>query len=187
MKAADKKKLKEAIYFLKVEELKQLIVQLNLGKPTGRKNDLIVTILSHFKIKAQDHTVLGDYKLPNKHKANVTSETHIIPGKYTNGKKSREIFKELIGEHFHFTVYGMEWIKKCWEAEIYPSYNEFSQFWESEYHRRKSGSDFKSLSTNRRVVFFRANKGLGKVELEAKWELERARNVAIVKNILHGS
>lgn len=181
MTKADQKKFQESIYYLKVDELKRVCGRLGLAQ-TGSKAELIQSVFKFYGLK--EKTLLP--KSFEKYAGKLSQETHILPGYYSNGQKSREIFKQLIGDHFHFTTYGMNWIKSQWVDEKYPTYKQFARFWQSEYDRRKSGESFKSADTNARVRFFRAKKGLGlsKDELEALWQKERKRNKAIVMRII---
>lgn len=182
----DQKKLAEAIYFLKLSELKQFLAERELAT-SGKKQELIDRILEYCGLPpAQTNQKSKLDFIPKKRgeKDSYTSETHIIPGQYTNGQLSRQKFKELIGQHFKFTTYGMTWIKECWAKGITPSYEDFAKYWQSEYDRRKSGGDFQSAQTNRRVVFFRDHKGLSKEALEKAWQSERKRMYETVRELL---
>ena len=185
---SNKKKILEGIYYFKIDELKLLCGELEISV-VGKKQDLINHILSSLNL--QDDSINNGKdlktKLPKRHPKNANSETHIIPGEYTNGKKSRQIFKNLIGEHFSFTIYGMDWIKECWDNHIYPSYKDFAEYWSTEYQRRKAGGSFSGPKTNRRVLFFRENKGLTKDQLEKAWKKERELNVVSVRSIISKS
>lgn len=184
MNKTDKGTLQKSIYFLKIEELKSIAQKLELSSQ-GKKIDLINQIFQYFRIKEASLPEINSKLLPKKHKGKVGSDTHIIPNEYTNGKKSRAIFKELIGDHFKFTSYGMDWIKLCWQHDIYPSYKDFATYWIKETARRKAGESFQSAPTNRRVIFFRENKGMNKVALEKAWVKERARNAKVVSDLVN--
>lgn len=42
-----------------------------------------------------------------------------------------------MGDHFHFTAFGIDWIKKrCIEGNP-PTYGEFTLFWQKEHTARK--------------------------------------------------
>ena len=174
--------LTEAIYFLKIDELKEIAGMLDVP-PKGKKGDILNQIFAVFGIASDDFSVIDVFTLPAQHPSDASPATHIMPQHYTNGKAARALFKDLIGPHFTFTGYGMEWIKACWAADIYPSYEAFAEFWRNETERRKTGA-FKSLSTNRRVRFFRQHKGMERPALEQAWSDERAKQVGIVKAII---
>jgi hypothetical protein len=175
----DLKNLESAIYFLKVTELKQICEKFNQCHK-GSKQDLINTLLAFAR---------GDDNYsPNKQisaaeqalRDNANSYdpgVYLVPGVYTNNKASRAILLELIGRHFTFTSYGMDWIKAQWHEGNCPSYLEFADYWQTEYQKRKNRDDFASKQTLKRVNFFREMKGenLSKQELEKAWAVERAK------------
>jgi len=166
-----KEKLKEALYFLKKEEL-SLILSKASQETMGCKQDLIDRVEGLFStVPQKEKQTAASSRL----KSNTQNSHLISPKTYTNGQKSRQIFLKLIGPHFKFTTYGMDWIKKQWALGKEPSYRDFAEYWQKEFQRRQDGGDFKSKLTNRRVVFFREHKGLGlsKAELEQAWKTKR--------------
>ena len=64
-------------------------------------------------------------------------ESYILYGSYKNNSVTREFFKSIIGKHFHFTAFGMDWINQRWMEDNPPTYQEFALFWQDEYERRK--------------------------------------------------
>lgn len=61
----------------------------------------------------------------------------MIKGAYKNDLKTRLFFKVLIGEYFHFTSFGIDWLNELWMEGRPPTYQEFSSMWKLEYQRRK--------------------------------------------------
>ncbi|NRA69161.1 MAG: hypothetical protein HRU19_32120 [Pseudobacteriovorax sp.] len=175
--------LVDGIYYLKVDELVQIASHLGLHVH-GRKQQLIDGILRFYQ--------LGTVPKPPAPKPNkkaqpaANPEVYIIQGTYTNGPASRKKLKKIIGDHFHFTTYGMDWIRDRWAEGHSPTWEEFARFWQSEYQRRKDGGEFSSKQTNARVRFFREQKGQGltKEELNAAWEERRQNKLNLVCSIL---
>ena len=60
----------------------------------------------------------------------------MLAGAYKNDLKTRLFFKELVGPHFHFTAYGIDWLEEHWYKGKPPTYNEFAVFWQKEHERR---------------------------------------------------
>ncbi|WP_395338079.1 hypothetical protein PN836_010575 [Ningiella sp. W23] len=183
-----------SIYFLKVPELKALAQKAALS-PKGSKQTLINTLL-HFiepNTKEQTSSSAKTSCLPrlsavalSKIKVDYDPNQYIIPGVYSNNKKYRALFKNMIGPHFSFKSYGMDWIKDKWKSGEYPSYEEFANYWQQEYERRKTDDSFSSPDTLQRVNFFRMMKGKGhtKEALEASWKEKRELHARYAKQYL---
>jgi len=62
----------------------------------------------------------------------------ILFGCYKNNEETRNFFKTLIGNHFHFTASGQDWIYERWTRGKPPTYAEFATFWQKEYEARKT-------------------------------------------------
>ncbi|MEO0335653.1 MAG: hypothetical protein AAF202_04635 [Pseudomonadota bacterium] len=179
---AKKEQFLESIYYLKVDELKTISGELGATKK-GAKADLIHAILLHLGISAA--VKKPQSKKFAKYQGPLKPEKYILPGHYTNGAASREKLRRLIGEHFSFTTFGMDWIKAQWAESSYPTFQQFAKFWQAEFNRRQAGGSFQSAMTNARVRFFRENKGLSKSQLEKGWEKERKRHKSRILELLN--
>lgn len=114
-------------------------------------------------------------------------KTLILKGSYKNDLKTRLFLKKLIGSHFHFTVFGQDWIMSCWERGQPPSYEEFAKIWQKEYERRqREGGLPKEEWAYIRFVqdFIRQLPNPSRALLLESWEKERQKQVAIAKDIL---
>lgn len=67
----------------------------------------------------------------------LAPQTKILYGSFKNDLKTRNFFKQLVGNHFHFTAFGIDWIEERWHAGNPPTYQEFATMWQGEYERRK--------------------------------------------------
>lgn len=45
--------------------------------------------------------------------------------------------KKLIGDYFHFTAFGVDWVDERWMDGNPPTYQEFVDMWRAEYKRRQ--------------------------------------------------
>ena len=136
-------KLKDALNFLHVEELRDLCSKFCFINK-GKKIVLIARIV-HF-IKTGE--VIHEPKIPaiscakRGHVYPLLPDTVILKGAYKNDLRTRLFFKQLIGEHFHFTAFGIDWLNDCWMSGNPPTYQAFADMWQARYLRRKSvGSD----------------------------------------------
>lgn len=129
---------KESLTFLYVDELKEVAAQLGLVDK-GNKMAIIMRIL-HFLQTGHKLTVP---KFPESSRAkrgevySLDRDTLLLKGAYKNDLKTRLFFKQLIGDHFHFTAFGIDWINERWMEGNPPTYQEFAEMWQEEYRKRK--------------------------------------------------
>ncbi len=130
--------LKKSLVFLYVDELKSIAIDYSLADK-GTKMALIERIL-HFLQTGERLTVP---KFPKESCAKrglyypLAEDTVMLKDAYKNDLKTRLFFKQLIGSHFHFTAFGIDWLNERWMEGDPPTYREFAQMWQREYQRRK--------------------------------------------------
>lgn len=130
--------LEVALNYMLMEELKEVCGSLNLPH-AGKKGEVVRRILHFVKVGK----VLGTKSLPAVSKAirgesyPLRAETLILSGSYKNDLGTRLFMQKLVGEHFHFTAFGQDWIRGRWMAGRPPSYREFADFWQGELAARR--------------------------------------------------
>ncbi len=130
--------LQNALLYLKMRQLTALCKKLDLDT-NGKKGELIERITTFVTTGKKTTTP----QIPAASKAQrgkvypLAPETVMLFGSYTNNLATRNFFKQLIGDHFHFTAYGIDWLNERWMASNPPTYQEFADFWEAERVRRK--------------------------------------------------
>lgn len=130
--------LVEALHFLKMDELKQICSQLSLSDQ-GPKLALVERIKTFVQGGQERMTA----KIPaiSCAKKNqiypLAAQALMLVGAYKNDLKSRTFFKQLIGDHFHFTAFGIDWLKQRWCEGSPPTYQEFADMWQKENEHRK--------------------------------------------------
>jgi len=123
----DSSDLKESLFFLNIKELKELCVKLSLAFK-GKKIELINRIV-HFVEHVEK---LITPKFPQNVYAkkgtnyDLSPNAYILKNAYKNDLKTRMFFKNIIGDHFHFTAYGQDWINYRWLNGNPPTYQEFA-------------------------------------------------------------
>ncbi len=128
----------EALYYMNMSEIKNFCYSHKISI-SGKKGEILDRI-KHYRITGE---ILQPKKIPAISKAKdstqypLTPETLILFGSYTNDLMTRNFFKSLIGEHFHFTAFGQDWIMKRWQQGKPPTYGEFAKVWQKEYLKRK--------------------------------------------------
>lgn len=99
-----------------------------------------------------------------------------IPENYKNSQKHREFFTSVIGKHFHFTAYMMNYIKN----NPGMTYQDYVNEWNAEYERRKDKNYkppiLKSCEYNQYIRdFFAANKGMSLNDAIRCWKYKKSR------------
>lgn len=132
--------LQESLYYLHVAELKAWCEELNLSKK-GKKIALIQRIFYFYKEgkRVVEPTYPKVSLAEPKGSTTLSPEALMLKGGYKNDLKTRLFFKKLIGEHFHFTAFGIDWLEEAWMKGKPPTYAAFAKMWEEEYALRKKG------------------------------------------------
>lgn len=180
--------LKAALLFFHVAELRDLCLQLSLPK-VGTKISLVCRIV-HFVSTGQ---IITEPPVPAVSRAKrgvvyaLKPETLMLKGAYKNDLKTRIFFKSLIGGHFHFTAFGIDWLHERWLNGNPPTYQEFADMWQAEYDRRKKyGSTPKEEWAYIKFTqnFLQENVYATREMLNAAWEKERERCKTVAAGIL---
>ncbi len=180
--------LKCALLYLHVSELKDTCAQLNISK-AGEKKALIERIITYVNKKK----VVPPNQFPTISHAQkgviypLTPKGLILYGNYKNDHKTRMFMKELVGEHFHFTSFGIDWIKEEWYLGSRPTYAEFAQFWQNEYIKRKEkpvAPKPEWAYINFIQSYLAKKPKSSNQELRREWELVRKENIKKAKTIL---
>ncbi|MBN8827736.1 MAG: hypothetical protein J0H68_03405 [Sphingobacteriia bacterium] len=172
----------EALHFANVKELKE--ISLNLGlNPKGKKGEIISNI-KHFLGTGKEKALKP---FPKESKANskltypLSPGTLILKGAYKNDLKTRNFLKTLIGNYFHFTSFGIDWINEKWEQGSPPTYQEFANFWKDEYQKRKvekapPKDEWAYINFIQKTLV--KNPSASHKEITTSWKLHREKMVA---------
>ncbi|MBS1987931.1 SAP domain-containing protein [Candidatus Dependentiae bacterium] len=174
----DQQALNDAQHYMSMAELKHVCLALKLPH-AGMKAAIIARIM-HFietgKILAEP--VIPDISRAKKHQVVLLKpESLILYGSHKNDLATRLFFKKFIGEHFHFTAVGHDWIRARWLEGKPPTYQEFADFWEE---ARKANTicpkqEWAYLSFIQRFVA--ANPNASRPEITVSWKIEREKKV----------
>lgn len=176
--------LESSIYFLKVGELKKIIQILNLNF-SGNKPNMIRRIIAWYENKEENFKTEKPVTQIISPIANP--KTHLMKGIYKNNAESRTIFQSLIGPHFHFTVFGLDWLNQQWNLGISPTFQEFAKFWQEEFEKRK----IKKAPLKDEWMFLRFQKEFKEKhpnatnrEFQSAWHKIRQENLNITLKLL---
>ena len=127
-----------ALHFMKMAELKKGCRILSLPE-AGKKGELIEKIMTFIKTGC----VKNIQKIPAQSLAKnyppqpLQATSLMLYSSYRNDLETRMFFKKLIGQHFHFTAFGIDWLNERWLQGNPPTYQEFAHYWVEETDRRK--------------------------------------------------
>ncbi|MBP6869882.1 hypothetical protein KBC04_03305 [Candidatus Babeliales bacterium] len=131
-------KLFADLLYLNMSELKKLCLYFAIPAQ-GEKIQLIEKIqlfLSTGKVAVVQEIPAISKARPNFFYP-LAPETLMLKGSFKNDLKTRMFLKSLIGNHFHYTAYGIDWIKDLWMQGTPPTYRQFAVYWQSEYEARQ--------------------------------------------------
>lgn len=131
--------LRELLAHMHVAELKDLLTSLRLSAKAFNKQELIDRLV-HYKKTGNE---LAPQEIPLVSRARRGLQAVLMPerlmlyGSYKNDYATRDFFKKLVGNHFHFTAYGIDWLRERWLEGKPPTYAEFAREWQEEFERNK--------------------------------------------------
>lgn len=177
--------LQEALSHLHVGELKKQLEDLQLSTKGFNKQELIKRLVHY----AQTGKQLLPLTIPPMCKANrgtsypLAEHTLMLHGAYKNDLQTRNFFKSIIGNHFHFTAQGIDWLREQWLTGRPPTYGQFIQEWNNEYARnqREKRLPKQEWAYIRFVqTYQKSNPQASKVEICNAWELQRQKYITLV-------
>jgi hypothetical protein len=181
--------LQNSMNYLHVRELKAYCEKFGLSLK-GKKSTLIYRVI-HF-LKTGEKLEIAKYPINSISKSNkdYTPKPRdlILKGLYKNDLKTRLFFKSIIGQHFHFTAFGVDWLEQRWIDGNPPTYQEFANMWSKEYVLRKTnGSNPKAEWAYITFVknYLAKHAQVSRTELLKQWELERLRHKSLVDIIIN--
>lgn len=134
LSAYELSELREALSYMHIAELKEELRFLRINALQAHNKKELIDRIMHFIQTGKElevriippisRAIKGiDYILaPN---------TLMLYGAYKNDLPTRLFFKKLIGNHFHFTAYGIDWLRERWLQGNPPTYQEFADEWQN--------------------------------------------------------
>jgi hypothetical protein len=180
--------IRNSLTFLHVDELRKVAKKLGL-LDKGSKMTIILRIL-HFKKTGEMLAAPQFPKCSYSQKGQIYPleiSTLMLKGSYKNDLKNRLFFKEVIGNHFHFTAFGIDWLNERWMLGDPPTYQEFANMWKDEYTKRQKTPA--SPKEEWAYIQFTQNYSTQSSEtyrdhLNIAWEHERQRHKNIITEML---
>lgn len=183
----DFNKLRASLCYLYVDELKIYCNKLHLCIK-GKKLALINRII--YFLRTGEKTNLPKYPSNSLGKSNTLNlDALMLKGAYKNDLKTRLFFKSIIGQHFHFTAFGIDWLEDRWMEGNPPTYKEFTDMWNREYEFRKMNKvlpkeEWAYINFVKR--YLDENPNPTRNEILDRWEIERAMHKNLLDNFFDG-
>jgi len=134
----EQQELFAALLYCNISELKNICIHFEL--PTqGEK----IKLIENIQLYVTTGKIAIHQEIPASSKAQpkaiypLAPNTLMLKGSFKNDLKTRIFLKILIGNHFHYTAYGIDWIKHLWMQGTPPTYAQFAIFWQSEHEARQ--------------------------------------------------
>lgn len=180
--------LNDSLQYFSMEELRELCGQYSLPS-NGNKVALINRIITFIQTGAitQLPVIPEISRARRGQKYELKPDTVMLYGSYKNDAKTRSFFKSIIGDYFHFTAYGIDWLNERWFSGNPPTYSEFAEFWKNEYAFRtqtKVSPKKEWAYINFTQRFLQKNPLASRVEINEAWQAEKRVHIEIVKKLL---
>ncbi len=182
------KELCSSLLYCNMSELKNICLSFKIPSQ-GEKYKLIENIQLYVttgKITEQQE-IPATSKAKPKNIYPLAPQTLILKGSFKNDLATRIFFKSLIGDHFHYTAYGIDWIKDNWMQGSPPTYAQFAAYWQSEYTARqitKAPMKPEWAYLNFLDTYKKVHPTSSKSFAIAAWKIERQIHVEKVENLL---
>jgi hypothetical protein len=180
--------LADALYYLKMKELRKACVLLSLPS-NGKKIELITRITTFLKTGkiTQLPSMPANSQAKNHAAQPLKADALVLYGGYKNDAKTRAFFKALIGPHFHFTAFGIDWLNEQWFNGTPPTYQAFADYWVQETQRRKHTKvapkdEWKLINFLQQMQ--KSGAHLSQKELMSQWKQLQAGKAALAFQIL---
>jgi len=184
----EQQELFTALLYCNISELKNICIHFEL--PTqGEK----IKLIENIQLYVTTEKIAIHQEIPASSKAQpktiypLTPNTLMLKGSFKNDLKTRIFLKSLIGNHFHYTAYGIDWIKNLWMQGTPPTYAQFAVYWQSEHEARqttKAAMKPEWAYLNFLDRYKKTYPAASKSQAIASWKIERKIYVEKVKTIL---
>jgi len=182
------KELFPALLYLNMRELKNMSLHFRLPIQNEK-----IKLIESIELYLTTGKITTQQQIPTASKAKpktvypLAPETIILKGSFTNDLKTRIFLKSLIGNHFHYTAYGIDWIKEQWVQGTPPTYAQFATYWQQEYQKRqitKAPMKVEWAYLNFLDRYQKQHPTASKSQAIGAWKIERAVQVEKIKKIL---
>ncbi len=178
-----------ALHYCSMGELKNFCHQFN-SDSNGTKKKLIMRLYNKACGKLPENEVpIPAASRPVKGVSYpVRPETLMVYGVYKHSHEQRALFKQLVGDHFHFTAFGVDYLKERWRLGMPPTYQEFADFWQEEYSKRilepvEPKEEWAYIRFVQR--YLEQHPDAVRTTVTAAWKEFRIQQVVVVQKLLH--
>lgn len=176
--------LKKSLMFLHVRELKDLAANLSL---LDKGNKMAISMRILYFLQTGKRLTVPKFPENSHAKRGQTYPIHsralMLKGAYKNDLKTRLFFKQVIGDHFHFTAFGIDWLNERWMEGNPPTYQEFAEMWQEEYKKRKNmpaapKEEWAYINFVQKIL--QTSSEVSRESVNQAWECERQKHKASI-------
>lgn len=185
----EQQNLYDALLYMKMAELKKSCQMLSLPDG-GKKIDLIDRIMTFIKTgKIQKSPIIPDISYAKNYPPQVLHNSSLmLYGDYKNDANTRAFFKKIIGAHFHFTAFGIDWLNDRWLKGAPPTYQEFADYWVKETAQRairkpEPKGEWAYINFLQRID--KESPDMQKADILYAWKQLRAEKAQHAQNMIH--
>lgn len=168
-----------AIWYLTLSDLKSICKIFKISH--GTKRFMVENIIS-FHVHGKEVEKQKIPEVSRGKKTNTAPEPNdlMLYGRYKNDRPTLAFFKKLVGSHFHYTAYGIDYLNECWYAGNPPTYAEFAEWWSQESKKeREPKQEWQYIKFCKTL-----DPGLSRAEQNAAWKAVYEENKKRVKDAL---
>ena len=181
-------KLNNAVLFFNMQELKRVCEGFGFSS-AGKKMALITRITTYIETGeiVLEPVIPAASRAQRGEKVELTPHGMILHGSFKNDAATRAFLKTLVGNHFHYTAFGLDWINERWLAGNPPTFAQFAQFWQIEFSaRKKQKAPLKKewALLNFVAAYIKKYPAAPREEVVIAWKHERALQVEAGMEIL---
>ena len=174
--------MRNSLLFLIMSELRDICIKLNINSK-GTKQALINNICYFKEHNKEAKPITPIASVKNTAQQYITAENFMIKGIYKNSKCARLFFQKIIGEKFHFTAFGIDWLNDRCAANNSPTYKEFSDMWIEQINiKRQPKEEWQYIIYVQNFLINKPN--ATRDELLNGWQNERMKHKQIIEDLL---
>ena len=181
-----KEELFEDFYCLNMKQLRALCEYFKVPK-VGNKGFLI-DLLKTYLLTGEIITPIPIPAVSRVQEGTDTrlhEEGYMLYGVYKNDLKTRLFMKSLVGEHFHYTAQGNEWMLKRWQEGNSPTYKEFAAWWQEAYEAPQPAPKKEWAYINFTRSYLNQFPDVSKEEILKQWKAYQANAADRVHDLLY--
>ncbi len=177
--------IRESLFFLKIDELRTISKKFNLNYKENKLfliEDIVYFLKNNQKPKPRTMPEISISKKNVVYKIDLNEQ--ILYGHFKNNYETRDFFKKHIGDHFHFTVFAIDWVNKNWHEGTVITYSDYIDMWKSQFSQKHQLKD-EWMYMRFVKEFLQKNNNITQKQVNTEWKKEREKRFKYIANIIN--